>query len=229
MGKSILTNTFVKALPKNHQLHFLKRYLQLLLPFHFSHHPLCSNFKQEVVKIGSWYICRGCLCVYSSMLLSLVITVFVNPFNTFSLGDKFLLVMIVSSPTWIGFLFKFNNRIIKDLLRFSLGLGWGIAIGELWLQPLWGDKFVIFFLMIIFWFVFRKLRSFQTRKKTGFLCENCIELNNDACLGYKKKFEAERKYSREISDLLQRKLVWADIQRRLHESHISKTKGASLK
>jgi uncharacterized membrane protein len=225
MGKSILTNTFMKALPKNHRLHFLKRYIQLMLPFHFSHHPLCNNFEQEVVKIGSWHICRGCLCVYSSMLFSLFITVFLNPFITFSLGEKFLLVLIVSSPTWIGFLFKFNNRIIKDLLRFSLGLGWGIAIGELWLQPLWSDKFLIFFLMVIFWFVFRKVRSIQTGKKAVILCDNCTALNDDVCLGYKKKFEAERKYSREISDFLQQKLVWDDIQKRLQESHISKTEG----
>lgn len=225
MVKSILTNTFVKALPKNHRLHFLKRYIQLMLPFHFSHHPLCNNFKQEVVKIGSWYICRGCFCVYSSMLFSLFITVFVNPFITFSLGEKFLLVLLVSSPTWIGFLFKFNNRIIKDLLRFSLGLGWGIALGELWLQPLWSDKFLIFFLMIIFWVVFRKVRSIQTGQKVLILCDNCTALNDEACLGYKKKFEAERKYSREISDFLQQKLVWDDIQKRLHESHVSKIKG----
>ena len=225
MVKSILTNTFVKALPKNHRLHFLKRYIQLMLPFHFSHHPLCNNFKQEVVKIGSWYICRGCFCVYSSMLFSLFISVFVNPFITFSLGEKFLLVLLVSSPTWIGFLFKFNNRIIKDLLRFSLGLGWGIALGELWLQPLWSDKFLIFFLMIIFWVVFRKVRSIQTGQKVLILCDNCTALNDEACLGYKKKFEAERKYSREISDFLQQKLVWDDIQKRLHESHVSKIKG----
>ncbi|MFX1515100.1 MAG: hypothetical protein ACFFC6_02245 [Promethearchaeota archaeon] len=222
MGKSILANTFVKALTKNHRLHFLKRYIQLILPFHFSHHPLCNNFRQEVVKIGSWYVCRGCLCVYSSMLLSLFITVFVNPFINFSLWEKFLLVLIVSSPTWIGFLFKFTNRILKDLLRFSLGLGWGIAIGELWLQPLWRDKIVIFFLMVIFWFVFKKIRSFQIGKKEVTLCDNCTALNDNACLGYKKKFEAERKYSREISDFLQQKLAWDDIQRRLQDSHISK-------
>ena len=222
MGKSILTNTFVKVLPKNHRLHFFKRFFQLILPFHFSHHPLCNNFRQEVVKIGSWYICRGCLCVYSSMLFSLFIIVFVNPFINFSLGVKFFLVLIVSSPTWIGFLFKFNNRILKDLLRFSLGLGWGIAIGELWLQPLWSDKFVIFFLMVIFWFVFRKIRRLQTGKKVEILCENCAKLTDQACQDYKKKIEAERKYSRELSDFLQQKLSWEDIQRRLQESHISK-------
>lgn len=226
MEKSILTNTFVKVLPKRQRLHFLKRSLQLMLPFYFSHHPLCKNYRQEIVKIGSWSICRGCLCVYSAMLLSLLITVFVNPFISFSLNKKFFLVLIVSSPTWIGLIFEINNRIIKDFLRSSLGLGWGIALGELLVQPTWSNKLIIFLLMVIFLLVFRRLRSFQTSRKGIFLCENCSELNINACSDYKKKFEAERQYSREISDYLQQKLVWDDIQRRLQDPHISNLKGS---
>ena len=137
-----------------------------------------------------------------------------------------MLVLIGSSPTWIGFVFDFKNRRIKDLLRITLGLGWGIALGELWLQPSWSDKFVIFLLIITFWLVFRKIRSFQTSRKTIILCQNCVELNNDACLGYKKKFEAERQYSREISDFLQQKLNWDDIQKGLQKSNVSKTEGS---
>lgn len=224
MEKSILTNTFVRGLSKRHRLHFLKRSLLLMLPFYFSHHPLCKNYRQEIVKIGSWSICRGCLCVYSAMLLSLLITVFVNPFVSFSLDKKFFLVLIVSSPTWIGFIFEINNRIIKDFLRSSLGFGWGIALGELMLQPTWSNKLIIFLLMVIFLLVFRKLRSFQTSRKVFHLCENCTKLNINACSDYKKKFEAERQYSREISDFLQQKLVWDDIQKGLQNSAIPNIK-----
>ncbi len=197
-----------------------------MLPFYFSHHPLCNNYRQEVLKIGSWYICRGCFCVYSSTLVSLLITIFINPFNTFSFGEVFLLVLIVSSPTWIGLFFNFRNRTIKDLLRISLGLGWGIALGELWLQPSWSDKLAIFLLMITFWFIFRKIRNFQSGKKPLILCRNCIELNNNACPGYKKQFEAEQIYSREISDFLQQKLNWDDIQKGLQKSHVSNIEGS---
>lgn len=143
--------------------------------------------------------------------------VLVNPLISFSLVEVFFLVLIVSSPTWIGFFFEVNNRIVKDFLRISLGLGWGIALGELLLQPSWSDKFVIFLIMIMFWYLFRKIRSYQTSKKAIILCENCDELNDDTCPDYKKKFEAEREYSRELSDFLQQKLVWDDIQRRLQE------------
>jgi hypothetical protein len=127
----------------------------------------------------------------------------------------------VSSPTWIGFFYDFKNRTIKDLLRISLGLGWGIALGELWLQTSLSDRFAIFSLMITFLFIFRKIRSFQTSKKTLILCRNCVELNKNACSGYLKQFEAERLYSREVSDLLQQKLNWDDIQKGLQKSHVS--------
>lgn len=160
------------------------------------------------------------------MLLSLLIMLFVNPFISYSLGEKCLLVLIVSSSTWIGFFFEFNNRITKDFLRISLGLGWGIALGEFWLQPSWNDKFVILLFMVMFWLVFSKIRSFQTRKKNIILCKNCAELNDDACPDYKKKFETEREYSRELSDFLQQKLVWDDIQRRLQKFHVSNLKGS---
>ncbi|MFX0124396.1 MAG: hypothetical protein ACFFAE_12210 [Candidatus Hodarchaeota archaeon] len=204
----------------------MKRFFQLMLPFYFSHHPLCNNYRQEVLKIGAWYICRGCFCVYVSTLFSLLMTVFVDPFNTYSLSEVFFIVLIVSSPTWIAFLFNFQNRIIKDLIRISLGLGWGIALGELWLQPSWSDKFVIFLLMFIFWFIFRKSRNFQTRRKTIIMCQNCVDLNNKACLGYSKQIEAERLYSREVSDFLQQKLNWDDIQKGLRKSPVSKIEGS---
>lgn len=115
---------------------------------------------------------------------------------------------------------------MKDLLRISLGIGWGIALGELLLQTSWSDKIAIFLLMITFWFIFRKIRRIKTSRKTLTLCKNCVELNNSACPGYKMQFEAERQYSREVSDFLQQKLNWNDIRKGLQKSHISEIEGS---
>ncbi len=211
----------MRLIPRNHRVYFFKRYLQLLLPFHFSHHPLCSNYQQEVFHVHSWFICRGCTWTYGSTLIALMVTAFFNPFSNFSLFEGFLIVLGITSPTWLGLLHSFQNRKIKDLIRISLGLGWGIALAELWLQPLWIDKIVIFLFIIAVWFIFQRIRRSQTSKRDIILCENCTELNSSACSGFKRQFEAERLYSREISDFMQQKLSWNEIEKTLQHRHAS--------
>ncbi|MFX0212435.1 MAG: hypothetical protein ACFFDT_41055 [Candidatus Hodarchaeota archaeon] len=107
---------------------------------------------------------------------------------------------------------------VKDLLRISLGIGWGIALSELWLQPMWSNKIIILILMVIFLFVFQRIRRFQTSRRPIELCDNCRDFNDDTCIGYKSHFEAEHLYSKELSDFLQQSLTWSDIQTRLEHN-----------
>ncbi|MFX0183208.1 MAG: hypothetical protein ACFE95_09040 [Candidatus Hodarchaeota archaeon] len=186
-----------------------------MLPFYFAHHTLCNNYRQEVIKLGSWFICRGCTLVYCSTLVSFILSVLFNPFNNYSLFEVFILVLIISSPTWLGFIFPFRSRKIKDILRISMGLGWGIALAEIWIQPLWSEKIIIFLLMITFLVIFQRIRRYQTSRRHIVICDNCKELNINACEGFKNQFEAERLYSRELSDFLQQELTWSDVQKTL--------------
>lgn len=202
-------------LPKNNRFYLYKRYLQILLPFHFAHHPLCSDYRQEVFHIGSWFICRGCIWTYSSALITLLVTSLIDPFSNFSLFEVFLIVLGVISPAWIGLVHSFHSRMIKDVIRISLGVGWGIALAELWLVKLWIDKIIIFLFIIMFLVVFQRMKRLQSSKNEMKLCKDCSELTENACLDFKKQFEAERLYSREISDLLQQKLNWDDIKNAL--------------
>jgi hypothetical protein len=121
----------------------------------------------------------------------------------------------------IGLKYSFQNRAIKDFLRISLGFAWGISLSELSLQPLWSDKLIIMIFMITFFVLFRRFRRLQTSRRPLILCDNCKELNINDCIGYKNQFEAERLYSRELSDFLQQKLNWDDIQRKLRGYYIS--------
>ena len=186
-----------------------------MLPFYFAHHFLCDNYRSEVIELNSWYFCRGCVLVYSSAIISFSINVVFNPFGNYSLSEVFFIVLVISSPTWLGFMLPFENRKWKDLLRISMGLGWGIALAEIWLQPLWGDKVIIILIMTVFLIFFQKLRNFQTSRRISVLCGNCNELNDNACEGFKNQFEAERLYSRELSDFLQKRLTWNNIQEEL--------------
>ncbi|MHA2054558.1 MAG: hypothetical protein ACW99F_13260 [Candidatus Hodarchaeales archaeon] len=211
-------NSFSKALTVKQRIHFFKRRFQLIFPFYFAHHSLCNNYSQEVFKIGSWFICRGCALVYCSAVISFMGSVLFNPFRIFSLMEIFFLVLIISSPTWFGFIFPLRNRRIKDMIRISMGFGWGIALAEIWLQPLWSDKIIILLLMITFLVIFQQIRKFKTSRTSLVLCDNCKELNSDACEGFKNQFEAERLYSRELSDFLQQQLTWSDVQKRLKKT-----------
>jgi hypothetical protein len=202
----------------NQRFYFFKRRLQLLLPYYFAHHVLCENYSKEVFNIRSWYICRGCTLVYGSTLVTFVISVLFNLFKSYSLFEILSLVLIVSCPTWFGFVFSFEKRLVKDLLRISLGTGWGIALSELWLEPMWSNKIIIFFLMVIFLFVFQRIRRFQTSRRLIELCDNCKDFNVNTCRGYKSHFEAERLYSKELSDFLQKTLTWSDIQTKLEHN-----------
>ncbi len=141
--------------------------------------------------------------------------------RNFSLFEGFIIVLGITSPTWLGFLYSFKNRKIKDIIRISLGLGWGIALAELWLQPLWIDKIIIFLFIIAFWFIFQRIRRSHSNIRDDDICQNCSELNSVVCSGFKKQFEAERLYSREISDFLQQKLSWNDIKKTLQQPYAS--------
>lgn len=61
------------------------------------------------------------------------------------------------------------------------------------------------------------MKRLQTSKRKTNLCIECSELTEDACLNFKNQFEAERLYSREISDILQQKLSWDDIKKTLQQ------------
>ncbi len=65
--------------------------------------------------------------------------------------------------------------------------------------------------------VFQRMKRLQTSKRKIKLCKECSEFTENACLDFKKQFEAERLYSREISDFLQQKLSWDDIKNTLQQ------------
>lgn len=198
-------------------MYFFKRRVQLFLPFFFTHHPLCNDFKQEIFSLGTWRICRGCTFVYSSAIVAFLFVVWLNPFTTFSVIEIFGLVMGNTSPTWLALFHKFKHRVLKDIARITLGIGWGMAIGEVILRPILLEK--LFFLLSIglIYLVFRTLKHRQAHKHPDQVCINCQESTRTSCVGTEQLLEAERTFSREYSDYLQQNLRWEDIQ-----PHLSK-------
>ncbi|NHJ02684.1 MAG: hypothetical protein EAX86_11140 [Candidatus Heimdallarchaeota archaeon] len=212
-------NRFIKSLPLKKRIFFFKRYLELILPTHFAHHPLCDNFKQEILSLKiltkNFYICRGCFWVFLSMILSFSVLIIMNPFRNQTAIEKFIIVILVSSPTWIGVLFSFKYRIWKDLLRISLGTGFGIALGELILTPNFFLKILIAGFIFVFIWTFSYFRKRFSRGKSQIICLDCEKMNTGICEGFKQQIDAQRQYSQELSNYIQENSSWVDIKQKL--------------
>jgi len=100
-------------------------------PFLLAHKPLCSRFKNDVLKLGHIHLCRSCTFLYSGLIVSL------------------------GSSPW--FYWK-TNRIIRDMLRCSLGYILAASIyflsAGIWLG------FIVHALLFTGWFFYyRKKRA----------------------------------------------------------------------
>ncbi|MHA1973632.1 MAG: hypothetical protein ACTSW1_11595 [Candidatus Hodarchaeales archaeon] len=184
----------------------------MVLPFYFAHHPLCSNYRKEVIKIRSWYFCRGCFFVYLSTIIAFSATLIFNPFESFTIFEGISIVIIITFPAWLALFLSTQNRRLKDVFRISLGSGWGISIAESLLRPNILDKFIILACIALAYFIFKLLKTRQNLRQKDLICSKCPENKNNYCSGYKRQLEIERDFSKEISDYLQQNLDLTDIK-----------------
>lgn len=198
------SSSLISFLNVREKTRFFWRRIQLFAPFWFSHHPQCDNFASEIISIGRYRLCRGCTAVYSSALITSLLVIMLRPFNAWPLEHVGLMVLLISSPTWLGVLVRFKQRWIKDLIRVSLGIGWGMALAEMVVRPQLIEKIIMLIAMIVFYQAFKWVRRQRHRHVEDLLCPNCRQLTEEACLGTKALLEAERQYSRELSDYLQK-------------------------
>ena len=184
-----------------HRLFFSFLRFQIILPYYFSHHPLCEEYSQEVISSGQWVICRGCAFTYTSLLIFAFSDLVFNPFQKLSLVEGIPLALLVTIPVWIGLFYSFQSRIIKDLFRICLGGGWGISVAEMWLRPWWPDKIVIILGIISFWLVFVRIRQARLRKKAT-LCSTCPQKAETPCDGFKRQLDAEKRFNQEVDSFI---------------------------
>lgn len=100
---------------------FFKR-LSFYFPVLFAHKPFCERFRGDLFKFGKIYFCRSCFFLYLGFLFWGVTNIFFQIY----LYDYY-----VSLSIFVGFIvcvgsfpliYKFANRIIRDFLRFFLGI-----------------------------------------------------------------------------------------------------------
>ena len=184
----------------NWRTRFRLKYLWLLhaCPFIWAHKPLCGRFEKEVLKVGRFYLCRSCTCVYIGIVAGLGVG-FLWP-ETAAASSHHILAFLVFPVLALSMppFYKRIHRIGRDALRFSLGftLPWvGFALWN-------GQAFhagVACLLLTTGWLAYKRKRAFSKSHE----CDGCPELGNQrVCSGFELQAERIRCYERQATELV---------------------------
>ncbi|MCP4702461.1 MAG: hypothetical protein GY862_37220 [Gammaproteobacteria bacterium] len=166
-------------------------------PFFLAHKPLCSRFKEDVIRLGSLYLCRSCLSVYTGIAGGLAATlvfpeIMLAPVGRHLFIGLCLTVLPLSYPPW----YKKWPRLLRDGLRFMLGL----AIISGILRVFQGDflpALIGFGVSLLLW----KIYSQKRRRQKLHACNNCPD-SGGICPGFKFQANLIRQYEQRATDFL---------------------------
>ena len=160
----------------------LKR--RIMGPYRISHHPLCNNFSEHVYILLGRKVCRGCVMQYSGMIfvflliiLDLILQIFFSNWTEVEIGI-FLYFLIFPTVLTVFFI---ENRLLKDVARFMLGMAFMIAFFVFLLTPNWLIKGFILLNFISGYYYLQKRREIKNVE----ICDVCHEYEHlPYCSGY---------------------------------------------
>lgn len=194
--------TISKRLPGTINKKIVSCFLRLkhCYPADFSHKPLCSRFKDNVLKIGKVFLCRSCVFLYTGIISG-------GPgillFRDWFTQNFFILFVLLLLPVFLSYPRVYNKmpRFARDILRFGSGIFMALLLLS-WLPM--GIPFFIIALSIFtgLYFVYRHLR----KKDFHRLCEGCNEHGQGKiCSGFTYKAQLIRNFEKAYEDYLYRK------------------------
>ena len=92
-----------------------------------SHHPACGRFGHHVVRIMGRDVCMGCLFVYPSALVTMLVLLFLAPvvhlsyLHIFALGCALFAIAVARRAFWTGLRNKMAHMTFRIVLGVSLG------------------------------------------------------------------------------------------------------------
>lgn len=126
-------------------------FYQLLL----SHHPDCDCFKDDVIIIGGYRLCAGCVMAYP---IAIALLILIWPVNRYSVYIAIIFAMISLLRKFI------KNKKIKIVLRGVAGLALGFGFGGL----IWAveqQDVLSALILILGAAVYGSIRAYSVKKK----------------------------------------------------------------
>lgn len=172
--------------------------ISIIWRFNWAHKPLCDQYKADVLKIGSLYLCRSCsflyLAIFATACLVALYPIFFRDFSHILLIALSATTLPLSHPA----IYKKLYRPIRDILRFSLG-----SMIVMNLTAIAHGHFLVTSVLIItslfFWRYYYAKRASRKIER----CESCPDYTeNSICSGYAFQAEQIRKYEDEATEYL---------------------------
>jgi len=102
-----------------------------------SHHPSCGRFGHHVVRIMGRDVCMGCLFVYPSASVTVLVLLFLAPvvhfsyLHVFALGCALFAIAVARRAFWTGL----RNKLVHISFRTMLGISFGSVVMAVVMAP----------------------------------------------------------------------------------------------
>ncbi len=150
----------------------IKERIKNFSELYLAHHEICEECKNHVFKMGPLYLCVGCTSVFLGIVIFGIILF--SFFDVFS-GSPLIIALISSYGVFMALMQLFikpKNKLLKALMRFSLGLGMGAFFALLVFIPNWYLKFGLLILLGIGTLLYNIVRNYSHM-------DDCVQSEQD--------------------------------------------------
>ncbi len=176
---------------KDEKIKVMKKFNDAVNKRIFAHHPACDIYDHHVISIGKWVFCIGCLGVYPTIAVLSILAFIGIGYRAIPAYSNFWIGLLFFIPAVIQLFWKTRNRLIKYLMRVSLGIATYYLLVFIFYFPILFGK-VIYSIIFIAGFYYYSRKQGKTQLKD---CDTCkYGESYDSCL---RKFE----YILEIDNL----------------------------
>lgn len=138
-------------------------------PHLLSHHPHCKYYDKDVLHIGRWRLCWGCIVTYPTMIITLAALLFFNIHNEFTWWQFIVAGTILGSFELIS-LWRKGRGLRHRTIKLFLGIGLAsMTIGVFSIPIHLFLRFLIFTQLFLIASFFGSIRILAMEKK----CKRC--------------------------------------------------------
>ncbi|MGA1873613.1 MAG: hypothetical protein ACMUHY_08060 [Thermoplasmatota archaeon] len=145
------------------------RSIQYSFPYLLSHHPHCSWYSRDVLRLGRWRFCWGCIVTYPTMIVTLTAIIFLGIHHRFDWWQFVAAGVILGSFEFIS-LWRKGRGLRHRTIKFFLGLGLAfVTVGVFTIPISLFLRILIYFHLYLLAGLFGSLRVVAMEKK----CKRC--------------------------------------------------------